>query len=299
VEPFRPRLVGTALTLSLALSAAAPLAVVPLEVHAAGPSPNNDASLEEARELYSKGKAAYETFQYEAAIDLWTEALAKLPPDRAGIRNRMVYNIATAQEKQYDLDKDISRLRNAAMLLERWIEEYKLLFKKTAETQAEVERAEARLEELRQKIAAAESGQDAATVTTEPETGAPEPETAGASKEVGFESDFDVPPDVLDHRKRIAAENRAQGFIAGGWTALGLGFLFTVAGVGTIIGLRHNRLGVGGGIAGTVIGVAGMAAGGALLGVGYKKKKAVEAGDYSLAPTFGPGHAGLSFSGRF
>jgi hypothetical protein len=281
-----------------------PAAVAPLapQVAWAGPAVE-DPGLAEARELYAKGKAAYETFQYETAIDLWTEAYGKLPADQAGIRNRMVYNIATAQEKQYDIDKNLDRLRQAVLLLETWSVNFKAMYKATAETRAEVERAEARIAELRDRIAAIERGEDpgAQPPGSAPEDteAADEDDAGGVGKAVGFESDFDVPPEVLENRRRIAAENKAQGLIAGGWASLGVGFLFTVAGAGAIIGLRDNRFGLAGGVTGTIIGVGLMATGGALLGIGYKKRKRVEAGDYSVVPTFGPRGGGLAVVGRF
>jgi hypothetical protein len=117
---------------------------------------------------------------------------------------------------------------------------------------------------------------------------------------VGFESDFDVPPEeIAANRKRIAAENAAQGLIAGGWASLGVGALLTLVGTGTLIGARQSRFGLAGGITGTAVGGGLLITGSVLLALGYKKRKRVEAGDYSIAPTVGPTFAGLTFAGRW
>lgn len=254
------------------------------------------AAMEEARTLYDKGKAAYETFQYQTAIDLWTEAYSKIPEDQPGIRNRMVYNIAAAQEKQYDVDKNVAHLRQAVLQLESWVKNFKAMYKKTPETAEEVAKAEARIDELEAKIAAIESGaapEPPGEASDDPAT-APAPQTS-----IGFESNFEVPPEVMENRKKQAAENESEGLIAAGWTVGGIGTLFALAGAGALAGASDTAGGRYGGGGALGLGLAMMAAGGVLLGVGYKKKKAIAGGDYSVAPVVGPRTAGAVFQMRF
>ena len=144
---------GLALGLSLALAAPAGVVMAPVTAHAAAMAPAEDAALAESRALYDEGKARFDTFDYEGAVDLWTKAYAKLPEDNAGVRNAMVYNIATAQEKAYDVDKDLQHLRQAVLLLQSYIKNYKAIYKRTPETEAEVQKAENRIAALQERIA--------------------------------------------------------------------------------------------------------------------------------------------------
>lgn len=81
--------------------------------------------LAEAQRLYEEGRAAYETFNYDAAIELWTTALARTPrtDEARGVRSALVYNLAAAQLKAYALDHDEVRLKRARLLLARYLDE--------------------------------------------------------------------------------------------------------------------------------------------------------------------------------
>ncbi|MCA9707381.1 MAG: hypothetical protein KDK70_16120, partial [Myxococcales bacterium] len=150
-----------ALALSLSLALPTGLCVCPPTAQAAwapAPEPAEDPAVDEARKLYDEGKARFDTFDYEGAVQLWTQAYAKLPEDAAGIRNSMVYNIATAQEKAFELDSDVQHLRQAQMLLESYIDNFKALYPRNPETKAEVDKAEDRIASLKERIADAEKG---------------------------------------------------------------------------------------------------------------------------------------------
>lgn len=247
----------------------------------AKPTPEEEAALAEARDLFEQGKAKYDTFDYKGAIDLWQQAYAKVPPREAGVRHAMVYNIALAQEKSYDLDKDVAHLRQAVLLLEQWVKDFKQMYPKTPETAAEVDKANQRIAELKRKIAIAEGTEPPPEEPPPAEEGEPPPPP---TSQIEFDSGYTPPPEVLQERRRQAAENESEGLIAAGWAVGGIGLLFAAAGAGTLAGVR-NTAGRGGGGGGLGLGVAMIIAGSVLLGVGYKKKKAVAAGDYSIAPT--------------
>jgi tetratricopeptide (TPR) repeat protein len=79
---------------------------------------------DEARALYEEGVGRYETADYLGAIDLWTQAFTLLPnlAEYAKINADLIFNLARAHEKQFDVDNDPAQLRQAIILLERYIE---------------------------------------------------------------------------------------------------------------------------------------------------------------------------------
>lgn len=241
--------------------------------------------------MFEHGRAKYDTFDYEGAIDVWQQAMAKVPQSQAGVRNAMVYNIALAQEKAFDVDKDVAHLRQAVLLLEQWVGSYKAMFKKTPETDAEVGKAQQRIEGLNARIKRIEAGEE----TT---TGA-QPADTGASIE--FDTGYTPPPEVMREREKAKANNRSQGMIAGGWTVGAIGGLFFLGGAsGTIVTAgTPGQEGLGASIGVLVFGTALLVTGGILLGKGYKEKKAIEEGQYSVAPYFNRQGGGAAFSMRF
>ncbi len=96
----------------------------PVEAAPAASEPAADPQAE-AQALYEEGLAQYNTFDYENAIATWTRAYGKLPPSEANrvARNALVYNIASAQEKAFEQDKDVVHLVRAKSLLEVYVQE--------------------------------------------------------------------------------------------------------------------------------------------------------------------------------
>ncbi len=276
---------------SVAVVVAASSIVVSSPAHAMAPAGAADGDLARAERLYDEGVAAYETHDYEKAVDKWTQSYGALPEDAAGPRNQMVYNIATAQERAYDLDKDVQHLRQARMLLASYVDNYKRMYEKTPETKAEVGRANDRIRQLDDRIAAAEAG----------DTGS---RSEAGPAELSFSSGHDPPVDKarLAHNRMLATQStKADHLIIAGWAVGGTGLLFALAGAGTMAGGRRadNRDATYGGVGALALGAVGLAAGGALLGVGFTRKKKIQRGELSLAPVAGPGTAGLVVGGRF
>lgn len=123
---------------------------------ATAPEPAPATDLTEAQRLYEDGRAAYDTFNYDVAINLWTTALARLPqtPEAGGVRNALVYNLASAQLKAYALDKDVIRLKRARLLLESYLEQE---HQAGAADPADVERVEAQMAEIDAELAKTEA----------------------------------------------------------------------------------------------------------------------------------------------
>lgn len=280
-----------ALSAALVCSTVSATSLAPTTALAAPAS--DEAALEEARAMFERGRAKYDTFDYDGAIDLWQQAYAKVPDSQAGVRNAMVYNIALAQEKAYDVDKDVAHLRQAVLLLESWVASYKAMFKKTPETEAEVAKAQTRIQELKDRISAIESG----TETTTPE---PEPTESGvpAASTITFDTGYNPPPEVRKQQEKARASNESEGLVAIGWTVAAIGGLIFLGGVGTVAAV-DSAAGRGGGGAGIALGGAMLIGGGVLLGVGYKKKKEIKQGNYSFAPYANPNGAGAAFRMSF
>jgi hypothetical protein len=253
--------------------------------------------MDEVKRIYAEGKAKYDTHDYKGAIDAWTEALSLLPPvtENREIRNDLVYNIATAQERAYDIDKDAAHLRSARALLVDFVDEYKRLYTPTDEARAEVTRVKERIAKLDQRIADAEKGQPVANPhgTTNVEA---------KRKAAALQQVFADDPELARQYKS------GRGMIIGGAVALGVGVLSLLVCAAAISEARDggSNRGVDRGIAFAFgsVGVAGVVAGSVLLGIGVpKRKKALETARSRvvLAPTLGPGTglAGLGLVGRF
>ncbi len=309
---------GVSLVLAVPLGVMAP-AMTPTAWAGTGPQPApepskapaaDEAALEEARKLYDEGKARFDTFDYEGAVETWTQAYAKLPPTEAAIRNRMVYNIATAQEKAFELDNDIQHLRAAVKLLESYLDNYKALYERSPETEAEVQKAEDRIAVLEERIAEAEKGQ-----------ARPPPEIEGESDEqVGWTGDTTPSdPELLAKNQRLSREERkTDRILIASYVTLSVGGLFALAGTATILGARAveeepdpmmmmeetgpdtTETVRGGGIGGLVLGMAGIVAGATLLGIGLDRRKKAKNGTLvSGGPIMGPGLTGAGVRVRF
>ncbi|MEX1365311.1 MAG: hypothetical protein AB1Z98_19440 [Nannocystaceae bacterium] len=321
----RPR---RALALVAALTTAVPVAArarpAAAGPDAASPTAPSQAAVEpglaRSRALYDEGRARFDTVDYEGAVELWTKAYAELPEDADGIRNQLVYNIATAQQLAYDVSHDLRHLRQAVLLLEQYIKSYKALHVRNEQTQAEVGKAQARIAQLQERIERAERGDTEATETTEAETtnaegdGADSPSGSTGQREARYGSgEIDgivwttpttstLDRDRLHRNRMLATEDRkTDKMLIGSYVALSLGGLATLAGAGTIAGTRSSAQGARGAGYGTLgLGVIGLATGFTLLAIGIERRKRARKGTLVAgAPLLGPGLAGAAMMVRF
>lgn len=306
---------GLALGVCLALAVPTGLAAGPRRALAAVTAPDEDPALAESRNLYDEGKAKFDTFDYEGAVDLWTKAYAKLPESEAGVRNAMVYNIATAQEKAYELDKDVQHLRQAVLLLEQYVKNYKVMFKKTPETKAEVDKAEGRIAQLKERIARAERGEDATPPPTEGTPPAP-----GTPTQPGLQTNDGIvwntghnPPadqDLMAKNRRLAAEEeKTDHMLIASYVTLSVGGVFLLGGAGAVYGGSRLRSDAnpdagagarGAGYGSLAFGLAGVVTGVTLMVIGFERRKKAKDGTLVAAtPVVAPGFAGASLRVRF
>lgn len=307
-----------ALVLCSTLVPAVGVGLRPRVAAAAGPAATataEDPALVEARALYDEGKARFDTFDYEGAVDSWTKAYGKLPESETGVRNAMVYNIATAQEKAYDVDKDVQHLRQAVLLLQTYVANYKALYKKTPETAAEVQKAENRIALLQERIGRAERGEqdpapapgpepDPATTTTTP-TPTDARYGSGAVDGIVWTTGHNPPPDpdaVAKNRRLAAEEEKTDHMLIASYVLLSVGGVIVLGGTGAVLGgnATDSRGVQGGGYGGLALGGACLVTGAALLGIGLDRRKKARQGTLVAAtPVVGRGLAGASVQVRF
>ncbi len=112
-----------------------------------------------AKALFELGVARYEAADYGAAIDLWVQANGALPL-RASVRQmraELNYNIATAQRKWFEVDQDVTHLRQAKITLERFASEIPDVYPPGEEADQESQHARELIDALTRDIQAAES----------------------------------------------------------------------------------------------------------------------------------------------
>lgn len=303
---------GLALGVCLALAVPTGLAAGPRSALAAVTAPDEDPALAESRALYDEGKAKFDTFDYEGAADLWTKAYAKLPESETGVRNAMVYNIATAQEKAYELDKDVQHLRQAVLLLEQYVKTYKVMFSKTPETKAEVDKAEGRIAQLKERIGRAERGEDATPPPTEGTPGTPTQPGLQTNDGIVWSSGHNPPADqdLMAKNRRLAAEDeKTDHMLIASYVTLSVGGVFLLGGIGAVYGgsrLRSDTNPDGGagargaGYGSLAFGLAGVVTGVTLMVLGFERRKKAKNGTLVAGtPVVAPGFAGASLRVRF
>jgi hypothetical protein len=290
---------STLVAMTIAIAMVVP-ARVEARAPAAEPAPGEADPLEVAKQRHLAAATKYDTADYAGAIEAWQDAYDQLPrtADANPYRALILFNIAAAREKLFELRGDVAELKAAKILLEKFDGAIDEIYADAPEEGA------AEREHVREKIARIDARIAEASKPPEP---APEPQPAASEPTPVAPADADTPP-------RRATPGR--GLIIGGAVALGLG---VAAGAGLIasalVGRKSNSLGgladtdlVGrqerfdrgrsanaGAIASAAIGVVALATGVALVVVGSKRR----ARSVAWQPLLERGTAGLGLSGRF
>lgn len=291
----RRRSVAALTCAALSLAGFAPrAAAAPAQGEAAAPEKSETS---EAEALFRRGQAKYETADYTGAIELWTEAYALVEsvPENAGIKAVLLYNVAQAHVKAYELYEDPIHLKKALQLLQGFRGGIAVLYADEAARDEEYKKVDAKIAELEAALDAHEA------------------KTEGPAEPPPKEDPVEPPPP--------APTNPGRPLIITGGAVLGLGVAFGGVGlVGALIGSNANDIDdldpldlqareerFRGGEAGNALAFTGLVIGGvfvpvgaALIAVGVKRNKAANARPQALVlPTFGSGGAGLSLTGRF
>jgi tetratricopeptide (TPR) repeat protein len=298
------RLICTALLICF------PLAGMPLPTFAAPPDSEaepepEDPKMARARELFDEGVARYTASDYGKAIDFWLEAYTLIPPtfENRLVKAELIYNIARAQQKWFEIDQDIQHLRQARESLGRYLEEIDELYP-AEQVALERQKVEEQIAELDESIAEAEA-----------EAARREAELAERMR-----PKFDEKADARDRKRNKAMIGSGSAFTVVGVGAVGA----LVAGIGMAgqaeravqdlplaADMDERQRQVAKGTSGNALIVLGSLAGGVLLAAGVpllaiglvgekkRKQRRREAGLEAAAPMMLPGGAGLMVGGRF
>lgn len=297
----------------LAVAVAAAVVVAPTAAQAApkGSAKANAELMAKIGALAQEAQTRFETADFAGAIELWTQAYAALPDEAAYSkrRNVLAYQIGQACVEAYALDPQLVYLRKAERLFANYLESV------SAKDKVTTTKVQGTLDELREKIAAAEA-QEAAERQM----------AAEAVQEREHAEEAEASADTEGAAAREGAEREAQRSkrltIAGGAVA-GVGALFLgVMAYGLASGARVDREGAAAkadgvtdparyqelladGTTANRLAVATAVIGGALVvtgvglvaaGIAGKRRASRELG---VAPTWLRGGAGLVLQGRF
>jgi hypothetical protein len=274
---------------SAAIGAAPPEAAPPAEA-----AQQEDPQLEEARKLYAEGEARFDTADFDKAIELWTRAFTIVPdsPDSARIKALLIYNIATARERSYEVTGDVSHLRQAKILMEGYAASIPALFGDGPEADDERAKITERLNAIVGQIEAADKKKKRERGTITPVDGPDDPagdDGRGAKVMLG-----------------VGAAALAVG--VGGLAMMGAGLAMgkranDLSGVDAddIDGRRDqfdrgrtgNTLAIAGGVVGGVFAITGAV----LVGIGASRAK--QSKRAAIAPWMGRGLVGVGVRGRF
>ena len=291
----------------LALGLASPAAVVQA-------APARDGILDRVSQLAQEGQTRFETADFAAAIDLWTQAYGVLPdePKYSKRRNVLAYQIAQACLEAYTLDpKQLSYLRKAERLFDTYLA---TIDPKDRTTRT---RVEGTLTELREKIRLAEEREAAAEAAAREQA-----RVAAANAQARSDEQARDEAARQDTTRRAAPDRSRPLLIAGGVLLGSGGALLGVMGYGLAWGARVDRDGAKlrtdgvtdpqrytdlrtDGYTANNLAIATAAIGGtlAIVGIGLlaagaaSRKRARSA--VALAPSWQPGGAGLTLTGRF
>ncbi|WP_052553055.1 hypothetical protein [Enhygromyxa salina] len=143
------------------------LALAPIGAHAAPAGGDEDElaedpsaqALDEARQLFDAGVTRYSAAEYGEAVSFWLEAYDLIPPsyENRQIKAELIYNVARAQQKWFEIDKDVQHLRQSREILRRYLGEVDELYGDQAVI--EREKIDEQIAEIDEQIAAWEAEQ--------------------------------------------------------------------------------------------------------------------------------------------
>ena len=308
----------------LAMSLSVATATIPVPAFAAQqPGADQGDQTGEAKRLYQDGKTAYRLGRFDEAVAKFEAAYAASP------RPTILFNIGLAYERLYTTSNDVAHLRKAKVLLQNFLLETQkdAALGSPAEVEAQIDEVDEKIDAHEQRVAERDSG-----IEEEREKARKAQEEAEAAKARLDEVDNQPvggDPGKLDRRRggAILGMGVAAG-VAGGLGAWLLGMRgqefedklvdsiaeYDFIGCGDPSDNEHcaaldeqqaglvrngekaNKLSLGVGISGAVVGVALVGTGIALIVRGKKRTKKWKGGsDLSLAPT----GRGFVVSGRF
>jgi len=273
-----------------------------------------DEAMIEAKRLFNAGVARYTAADYKAAVDLWLDAYTMIPStfENRLVKAEIIYNVARAEQKAFQIDQDITHLRQARAILVGYSDEISDLYP-SDQAALERERINEQIDELEVQIARWEAAQ------------------ARRENELAerMRPGFDEQADAREERRNKPMIGAGAGLTAVGIGGVGLfvaGLIMArnaQASVGALqlqadIPAREAALDRGDAgnallVLGTLSGAVFLAVGVPLLGVGLaaekqrkQRRRAAGLGHagarpqlQQLGPIVLPGGGGVGFGGRF
>jgi hypothetical protein len=310
--------------LSLTIASSLICAVVPLPAHAGNlefaQEAQEDPALAEAKALYKDGEVKFETGEYEAALSLWKRAFAILPDgeETRTMRHALVYNIAEAHSRAYEISRNPTHLRTAKVLLEDYRADHRALYGDDPDAVKERAEVDDRIAELDKKIAASQAAgevasplDDGGTVTPPPGPPGPQPQpTKPLSPSQQWDREVKADPTLGPMWEKGGKQ------VGSGAVLVGLGGVFTLVGAAFVVYGGYLKStpddgviqfnGTGSFAAGAVFGIAGLAMlvpGAIVLASGVHKRSEVKKmkprPSGSFHPTMVPRGAGFGYTLRF
>ncbi len=310
--------------LSLTIAAAvlvSPLAL-PDTAFAGAPAEgaSEDPALTEAKALYKEGEVKFQTADYEEALGLWKKAFAILPDgdEHRAIRHALVYNIAEAHSRAYEVSRNPTHLRKAKILLENYRADHRALYGDEADAVQERAEVDDRIAELDKKIADSEAAGEAATPLID-DTGTGTTPTPTPTPTDTQQPPPPKPTKPLTPQQQWDADVKADPTlgplwetgtkrVVGGAVMTGIGGIFVIGSLGSFgvassgVPLFPGAWWATGGITGAIaLGL--MIPGGVLIGTGVAKRRKVlnakPKPHARFAPMLSPGNYGVGLVGRF
>lgn len=261
--------------------------------------------MQEAAALYQDGTASYKAADYNGAIQKFTKALGIVSAIEGDERTQLtlLYNIASAHEKQFSIDKDGAHLRQALQLYKRYRE-----FAQTTGDLGEELDVETNISRLERKLKTLDQIERNRAEANKQEGPPPPPST--------------TPTDDTEWKKPrnlgIGLTVTGGAATIGGIVMVALGSQFEgnaqvqvdkLADMGVPMDdpawaqgeqfvedeKRRGNILMGVGATVAVVGATGVGVGTYYL----VKSKKVREGQVSVTPTWGSGMAGVQISGRF
>ena len=287
-----------------------------------GPEAQEDPALTESKSLYKEGEIKFETGEFEAALSLWKRAFAILPDgeETRTMRHALVYNIAEAHSRAYEISRNPTHLRTAKVLLEDYRADHRALYGDEPEAVKERTEVDDRIAELDKKIKASEAAGEVASPlndggTTQPPGPGPGPvpgpqPTKPLSPAQQWDRDIKADPQLGPMWEKGGKQ------VGSGAVLVGLGGLFTlIGGVFVVYGAYLKATdddgliefnGTGSFVAGAIFGVTGLSLlvpGAIVLASGVQKRNEVKRmrprPGGTLYPMMMPRGAGFGYTLRF
>jgi tetratricopeptide (TPR) repeat protein len=261
-------------------------------------------SEEPARSLYHEGSTLFEAADYEGAIEKFTEALSLVgdeDQDDMHVRLTLLFNIASAHVRQYEIDQDVEHLRQALALFRR----YKEFTQKHGDLGEELD-IEARLSRVEHMLAEVEEADEVAPTPAPVE---PEPEQSSTDEGLEWQkarktgTGLVVAGSLATVGGAVLAvvgsrlEPRARGQVDE-LADMGVPFDHPAWQEGDEFIAQQQRQGtvmIGAGVAVSLVGLVGVGVGSYYL----VKSKKLREHEVSIAPAWGSGTAGIQIGGRF